>query len=596
MPLTSFRFDPSLTRKFIDFGYSLFRKDTRMITHPSVPARRLPGKMGHSVYQRFLGLTAIIGLSLFIGVDLRAGDPSSGRFRPPGLFSLSSAHRPAAGANRFRLVDRQGGAPTDSDSEVRPPKKLGRAVLEYFAVIAVPQALYWAKYRGVTKPWHYRLTWEDQSERFFTFRAWKFDSNYFFLNWMHGPTGALYYNIARSNHLNRFESLLFTLGGSFYWEYITEWRNVISINDNIFTVLGGVPIGETWYVLGKYFLSKPGIINGLLSFLNPVLKFNRWLDRKAVPALSREPDPGWHDFRLSLGGWTNPARGRERSGLNLFTGVDAQLLSIPDAEKPGDLRQKVGSTLFSEMSFDMITAGGRVDEIGFFFRSVYVGSFRKNIGPDLNGYRFYVGLGSAFSYFKQRSVAFYDSGRIVVKDIQLLKLEEPRNFRDKFATAHVLGPVFDLTVRRGRFRARVMADAYLDFSLVNALALNDYSATRDITGAKTTLVYYGYYYGIGGSLSLRLDLDFGPLEFRGLFRGHAWGSIEGRDHFQKEVRDDFHLADSRTSLRLSAGYRFGTSPLVLVLAYENIGRRGSLKDVLKKETESRFFAGILFRF
>jgi hypothetical protein len=31
MPLTSFRFDPSLTREFIDFGYSLYRRDARWI-------------------------------------------------------------------------------------------------------------------------------------------------------------------------------------------------------------------------------------------------------------------------------------------------------------------------------------------------------------------------------------------------------------------------------------------------------------------------------------------------------------------------------------------------------------------------------------
>jgi hypothetical protein len=567
-----------------------------MTAHAFVPARRSPRGISLSGFQRIYGLAALIFLTLSVSVDLSGDDPSAGRQHPFGSFSLATALRPAVGSGRFRFADRQDRAPSDPGAEVPPPKKLGRAVLEYFAVIAVPQTLYWTKYRGVAKPWQYRLTWEDQSERIFTLRTWKFDSNCFFPNWMHGPTGGLYYNVARSNHLNRLESFLFTLGGSFYWEYIAEWRSIISINDNIFTVLGGVPIGETWYVFGKYFLSKPGIINGLLSFLNPVLKFNRWLDRKAVPAVSREPDPGWRDFRVALGFWTNPFHGRERPGLNLFAYGDAQLLSLPDAEKPGDLRQKVGSTLFNEMSFDMITAGGLVDEIGLSFRSVYLGFFRKDIGPDLDGYRFHVGLGSAFTYFKQRSVAFYDSSRIFVKDIQLLKLEEPRNFRDKYASAHVVGPVFDLTVRRGRFRARVMADAYLDFSLVNALALNPYTVAHDITGAKTTLVYYGYYYGLGGSLSLRLDIEYGPMEFRGLFRGHAWGSIDGWDHFQKDVRDDFHLADSRTSLRFSAGYRFGISPLLLVLAYENIDRRGSLKDVLRKEHESRIFAGVLFRF
>ena len=547
-------------------------------------------------FRRFLERTAVVGFAFFLCAGPASGDPPAERFRPPTLFSLSSSTCPTAGTGRFRPADHREGALTESDSEAPAPKKLGRAVLEYFAVIAVPQGLYWAKYWNVIKEWHYHLTWADQSKRFFTLQAWKFDSNCFFSNWMHGPAGGLYYNIARSNNLNRFESLLFTLGGSFYWEYIAEWRNVVSINDNIFTVLGGVPIGETWYVLGKYFLSKSGIVNGILGFLNPVLKFNRWLDRKTAPAVLRDPDPGWHDFRLSLGFWTNPAGSRERSGLNMFAHIDAQLLGLPDAEKPGDLRQKAGSTLFNEMSFDMISAGGVADEIGFSFRSVFWGFFRKNIGSDMDGYRFHVGLGSAFTYFKQRSAAFYDSCLIFVKDIQLLKLEEPRDFRDKFAAAHVLGPVFDLTVRRGKVRARVMAEAYLDFALVNALALNAYSASHAIAGAKTTLVYYGYYYWLGGSLFLRGDFDCGPLEVRGFFRGHAWGSIEGRDQFQREIQDDFHLADSRSNLRLSAGFRLGTSPLVLILAYENIGRRGSLKDVLRKERESRVFGGILCRF
>jgi len=513
---------------------------------------------------------------IFISTGLWGEDASAVRLRPPLSFSLVPAFFPASAPD--------------------PKKNLGRATREYFSFIAVPQVLYWAGVWGGKKEWHYRLNWEDQSKRFFSLWAWKFDSNSHFLNWMHGPTGALYYNFARSNHLNRLESLLFTLGGSFYWEYIVEWRSVVSINDNIFTVLGGVPIGEVGYNLGKYFLSKPGLINGLLSFLNPVLKFNRWRDRKLGLSLPREPDPGWHDFRLSLGFWTNPSSGRGRPGRNMFAGVDAQLLSLPDAEKPGDLHQKVGSTLFSEMSFNMITAGGLLDEFGLYFRSVYLGYFRKNIAPNLDGYRFYLGLGSAFSFFKQRSVAFYDSNQIQVKDIHLLKLEEPRNFRDKFAAVHILGPVFDLTIRRGRFQARAMADAYFDFSLVNALALNSYSVTHDISGAKTTLVYYGYYYGFGGSLALRLDIDYGPFELRGLFSGHSWGSIEGRDQFQKDVRDDFHITDSRTSLRLSAGYRFGSSPLVILLAYENIGRTGSLKNVLEKDNESRASAGVLFRF
>lgn len=511
-------------------------------------------------------------------------------------FSLAPVYQTVSWPDRSKPLLFEEKESTTSGPEPKMEKKTGRAILEYFSVIAIPQIFYWAGWWGEYKPWHYRLNWKDQSKKLFTLSAWKFDSNIFFVNWMHASAGAVYYNIARSNRLNRFESLLFTLGGSFYWEYVAEWRTVVSINDNIFTILGGFPIGEAWYNLGRFFLFRSGALNGFLSFLNPVLKFNSWLDRKTGSLISQDQEPGWHDFRLALGLWSGPISKQKWTGKNMFVHVDAQLLSQPDAEKPGDVGQKVGTTLFSGIFLDILSSRGLVDEVSFSFRSVYLGYFRKSLDSNLNGYRYYLGLGSAFSYFKQRAVAFYDSGRIRVKDIHLLNLEEPRNFRDKFAAVHVVGPVFDLTVRRGRFQARLMAEAYADFSMVNALALNEYSTVHDIRGAKTTLVYYGYYYGLGGSLSLRLDVDYGPLEFRGRFIAHDWGSIEGHDNFQSEVRDDFHITDSRASLYLSAGFRFGSSPFVFTLGYAEVGRRGILKDIKQTEHESRLLVGFVLRY
>jgi len=527
-----------------------------------------------------------------------AGGDQSDKEKPDSLlfFSLAPVYQTDLRPNITESVSLQDQESTTSCPKAKMEKKTSRALLEYFAVIAVPQAIYWAGWWGEYKPWHYRLNWKDQSKRFFTLSAWKFDSNNFFLNWMHASAGALYYNIARSNRLNRFESFLFTLGGSFYWEYIGEWRTVVSINDNIFTILGGIPIGEAWYNLGRYFFSRTGAFNKFLSFLNPLLKFNRWLDRKTGPLISREPEPGWHDFRLALGFWSDSISNQKWAGKNMRAHIDAQILSRPDAEKPGEVSQKVDATLFSGISLDILLSKGLMSEVSFSFRSVYLGYFRKMFDPDLNGYRFYLGLGSAFSYLKQRSTAFYDSGRIRVKDIHLLNLEEPRNFRDKFAAVHIIGPVFDLTVRRGRFRARLMAEAYMDFSLVNALALNKYSIAHDIRGAKTTLVYYGYYYGFGSSLSLRLNAEYGPLELRGRFIGQNWGSIEGHDNFQNEVFDDFHLKDSRTFLYLSAGFRFGSSPFVFTLGYEEIGRSGVLKDIKQTERESRLLVGFALRY
>lgn len=52
-----------------------------------------------------------------------------------------------------------------------------------------------------------------------------------------------YYELARSNNLPWWNSLLYSVGGSLYWEYIVEWREVISISDNITTGFGGYILG-----------------------------------------------------------------------------------------------------------------------------------------------------------------------------------------------------------------------------------------------------------------------------------------------------------------------------------------------------------------
>jgi len=539
-------------------------------------------------------------LAVLLTAEARAGAPDhEPSAEPPSnryAFSLVPAERPAW--NTFRNPGIPQSQETESASAgAKPPRKrTGRAIAEFFVLSAPSQILYWSGIFGPPQDWSYRLTWADQSKRFFTFQAWTFDSNCYFLNWMHGPIGAVYYEIARSNRLNRFESFLFTLGCSLYWEYVTEYRSAVSINDNVFTAFGGIPIGETWHVLGEYFLSRSGPIDKLIGFLNPILKYNAGRDRKLTGTPFRRPEPGGHDFRLGFGMWNGTAGASGASGLRSYLDLDARILSLPDAERPGEMSRTVSTTLFNEVSGSLLGAGGRIEESRFLCRSVYLGYVRKAFDPALDGYRFFLGLGSAFSFLQRRNVAFYDAVGIIVKDLPALKLEEPRNFRDKFSAAHICGPVFELVVRRGAFCGRLMAEAYLDFSLVNALALNAYSVDHDVSTLKTTLTYYGYYYAAGGSGYLRLEAEAGPFEFRGSVEGHAWRSIQGLDEFQEEIEDDFPLRDTRTFLRLGAGYRLGDSPLVFVLAYERIGRRGIIKDFDETESESRVSAGFQLRY
>ena len=92
-----------------------------------------------------------------------------------------------------------------------------------------------------------------------------------------------------------------------------------------------------------------------------------------------------------------------------------------------------------------------------------------------------------------------------------LHLEEPRDFRDKYAIIHLFGPVYEGFWRGATSSVAWGVEAYPDFALVNAYALNAYSADHDIAGVKTTLLYYGYYYGYGGSLKAHFDAAAGPV-------------------------------------------------------------------------------------
>ncbi len=167
-----------------------------------------------------------------------------------------------------------------------------------------------------------------------------------------------------------------------------------------------------------------------------------------------------------------------------------------------------------------------------------------------------IGLGSALTYLRKRPV-FYDSRAYRARFEPLP--ETPTDFRDKMTVTHLVGPVVDWTRFGRRLKVRAVADAYVDFAMMNAFAFNAYSAAHPIEGMKTTLNYYGYYYAYGASVSGRVDLDWGNLWVRGLVSGHVWDSWEGLDRFEADLTNNVSAFDSRDPLppqgRLAAAVR-----------------------------------------
>jgi len=529
-----------------------------------------------------------------------ADEPFS--FRLPFQPVLSESGR-TFGAGTFSLAipgeQKSGDRSGSKAAGTGPKKKILRAWLELGGFLTYSTISYWSR-AAFPEDWQFQLKFDVQIKRFFMLEGWRFDSNNFKLNWSHGLAGGGYYDFARTNNLSWLQSLLMAAAGSTYWEGFVEWKEVISVNDQIMTGVGAFATGEPWYQVGRYLSHQPGFLLQALSFINPLVKFNGWLDRKDPAAKSYVP-PGWHDFSLFAGA-RNLSTAGQAAETGAYFGLHTRLLGLPEYGKPGDIRETLTDTYWSDISLDYAVRNGHADETNFYMGAVPWGYFRQKIGDDLQGYSLTVGLGSFFEYFKKRPVDPYDSAPVPVNQGIDLHLERPRNFTDKLAILHMAGPVLDWTIFRRGWKLRTVAEAYFDFALVNSYALNAYSEIHHtlpddtIDGMKTTVLYYGYYYAFGGTFSGQTNLEWQGLRARALASFGAWSSADFLDRFKNQVTNNAHLDDNRFRYLLGAGWKLPHAPLEFFVSFEGIRRWGRVLEVRVHRLEKRTFAGLEFSF
>ncbi len=132
-----------------------------------------------------------------------------------------------------------------------------------------------------------------------------FDNDPFGVNQIGHPyQGSIYYGFARSAGLSYWESLLYTIGGSFLWETAGE-RLAPSINDHVATGIGGTFVGEAGFRMASLLLEGGGGTPGFwrelgAALISPSTGFNRLAfgDRFAPVFPSNDPEVF---LRLRLG-------------------------------------------------------------------------------------------------------------------------------------------------------------------------------------------------------------------------------------------------------------------------------------------------------
>lgn len=502
----------------------------------------------------------------------------------------------------FFLISGLGAAEKKADpqaqDEAAPQPKVGRAFLEMGLNWSISAINYWNKYSKFVEDWQFGLNWKDQKRKFFTSEGLRLDSNNLRLNWTHAWSGALYYNWARTNHLSPFTAFLFASGGSLLWEYVAEWREISSINDHVFTWAGGPSIGEPLFQIAGHFRSRHGLANRIACLLiNPVMGINDLIDgRNHAP---RIPTRGWNDFRLRLGGKRGPASPADGHAGHAAADLDMRLVSLPGYGQAGSgsgfSRQPVDNEARLSIHFN----SSLVEEFSASTRSVLSGWWWKNVHAEadgaLRGFECWLGPVMSWEIFQKRPIVPYDGHDLGMTDPWFAR-EQPTRYTDKFSSMHLAGPAFNLTSYAGRLTARLDLEATLDFSMINSLAYNKYSADHDVWGVKTTLHNWGYYYSLGYTLGGRLDLRLGALRAEAGVRYQRFSSIQGHDRFQKDIIDDSPLSDSRLVYNAAISATVPRTPLFLSLNLEGIDRWGRFHEVSAKNHDLRFFYSLGVQF
>ena len=218
------------------------------------------------------------------------------------LLALSMGPVPGAQAQSAE-VDWSSGSAAAADTALVKPKNFGRAAVEVFGV----NAIVWTFNRFIREGGEnpvFRIGFNSWAENLSA--GWEWDDNSFSTNQIAHPYhGNLYFNAARSNGYDYWESAPFAFAGSFMWEYFGEVHHP-SMNDWVATAVGGIALGEITHRFATTVRDNEATgasrnwreVGGML--IDPVGGLNRIIDgdwgRRGLNPTDRFPD----NFRSRL--------------------------------------------------------------------------------------------------------------------------------------------------------------------------------------------------------------------------------------------------------------------------------------------------------
>jgi len=323
----------------------------------------------------------------------------------------------------------------------------------------------------------------------------KFDDNDIFFNWGHVYAGAFYYQAGRVNGYSPMGSVFISIAASSFWEYIVEFREAISINDQIMTGLGGPILGEPFHQIASLLKrrSKTQLAKTIATYFQPIDIFQNLFDKKNIAVGNKNSKPfnfnrsNYESLELVTG--LHFASRKRGDSSNLATiGIDGEIINLP-ATSEGKINKVFTQTSAVQLIQSLGLYESGIRDYYSYTKWVPAAYLAKNLSKDSrdrkSGYSMLIGPSTATEY-------------------------NSRGFdhdQDFFASVNLLGFTTDATLYEKDKYLRIVFDVYGNFSFVRPYGTSQYfNEGNSYLGAKSILRKKNYYYAFGNSVRSRVEL------------------------------------------------------------------------------------------
>lgn len=203
--------------------------------------------------------------------------------------------------------------------------------------------------------------------------------------------------------------MLVNLGMTLFWEYVIEFKEIISLNDIIINDSAGLAIGEPLLQLGALARASSGAgWTGVGALAAPFDAAHGFLDG---PGPARVPP--WHRLELSAGAGRWASSGEHWMEGTL--GLDVSIVAVPGFARPGSRSRRVALGGWNRITGRLTLGDGEPDAptvaARFLTRTSLVGHIWRDVadGQDgLVGSETLLALGTGFTYDARRIVGERD--------------------------------------------------------------------------------------------------------------------------------------------------------------------------------------------